>query len=390
MKNTMLVSGWLLMAGILQAQGIQFTNGTWKEVLAEAGRQNKIVFVDAYTTWCGPCKMMDRNTFTNKEVGEFYNANFINVKIDMEKGEGPSIAQEYGVRAYPSFLFVDADGALVHRALGYQESAAFIAVGKSAADPERRISSLQKRYDAGDRDPAFLLKYVEMKATMMDGSHMKPALEYLNTQKDWGTEQNMAFIVEYAEDVDSPMFDYILKNRTAFEQAFGEAQIRGKIQNAAFQKIIKQGDMELPELLSRIDAFFREETPDIAPKLSAETTMLIYKAMGDMAGYAKATVAYYTQYPSDDYLELNELAWTFYEGVEDSDQLRTALDWALKSVKLNSEYMNNDTVAALYYKLGNKKMGNKFAKAAIELAKQSGEDYSGTESLIQKYKGKKK
>jgi thiol-disulfide isomerase/thioredoxin len=389
MKNTMVVSVCLLMAGVLQAQGIQFTNGTWKEVLAEAGRQNKIVFVDAYTTWCGPCKMMDRNTFTNKEVGDFYNANFVNVKIDMEKGEGPAIAQQYGVRAYPSFLFVDADGELVHRALGYQESAAFVSVGKSAADPERRISGLQKRYDAGDRDPAFLLRFVEMKAAMMDGSHLKPAQEYLKTQKDWSTEKNMEFIAEYADDVDSPMFDYIFKNRAAFEGAFGEAEIRGKIQNAAFQKIIKQGDMELPELVGRMNAFFQEKTPDIANRLGAETAMLIYKAMGDMEGYAKASVAYYSQYPSDDYLELNELAWTFYENVDDKDQLRTALDWALKSVNLTSEYMNNDTVAALYYKLGNKKMGNKYAKAAIKLAMKSGEDFSGTTSLMQQYKGKK-
>ena len=140
MKNTILFFAATLAFGTLQAQGIEFMKGSWKEILAEAARQDKIVFVDAFTTWCGPCKMMDRNTFTNKEVGEFFNANFINAKIDMEKGEGPALAQEYSVRAYPTFLFVDSEGQLVHRTLGYQEASMFIQNAKAALDPERRMS----------------------------------------------------------------------------------------------------------------------------------------------------------------------------------------------------------------------------------------------------------
>lgn len=83
------------------AQGIEFFHGTWEEVKAKAKEADKLVFVDAYTTWCGPCKRMAANIFPLPEVGEFYNANFINYKLDMEKGEGPDFARKYGVRAIP-------------------------------------------------------------------------------------------------------------------------------------------------------------------------------------------------------------------------------------------------------------------------------------------------
>ena len=65
-------------------QGIDFHHGTWKEALAEAQKQDKLVFIDAYAKWCGPCKKMAKNVFTLSEVGDFYNENFINVKLDME------------------------------------------------------------------------------------------------------------------------------------------------------------------------------------------------------------------------------------------------------------------------------------------------------------------
>jgi len=390
MKQFVLFFTLTLALNALQAQGIQFMQGSWKEILAEAGRQNKIVFVDAYTTWCGPCKMMDRNTFPNKEVGDFFNANFINAKIDMEKGEGPTLAKEYSVRAYPSFLFVDSDGTLVHRSLGYQESSMFLSTGKAAANPELRMSGMNARYASGDRNPEFLRKYTELRAGMMDGSHEAVAAEYLKTQKDWGTEENLEFLFYYAEDPDSPMFDYLFKNRLKFEEAFGPEAVHGKIQEAAFRKVMAAGDA-LPEAaVQKLNAFFREKCPDIAPRLGAETAMSVFRMSGNTDLYAKSAVGYYEQFPSDNYLELNEVAWSFYETVENKAMLEKALAWGLKSISLDSQYFNNDTVAALYYKLGNKKQAMKYAKKAVAIAKKNGEDATETEALMPKIKAMKK
>lgn len=89
------------------SQGIRFFEGNIEQVKAEAASKNKFIFIDCYTTWCGPCKWLAKNVFTNDNIGKFYNQNFINYSLDMEKGEGKDFAKKYGVHAYPTLLFID-------------------------------------------------------------------------------------------------------------------------------------------------------------------------------------------------------------------------------------------------------------------------------------------
>lgn len=115
-------------------QGIKFFHGTWAETLAKAKAEKKIIFMDAYTTWCGPCKMMQSRTFPDKKLGDYFNQKFISVKIDMEDGEGVSLAQMYGVEAYPTLFFIDPSGGkIVKRVLGFQPAEKLLSVGQSVA-----------------------------------------------------------------------------------------------------------------------------------------------------------------------------------------------------------------------------------------------------------------
>lgn len=111
---------------------IAFEKLDWKDILAKAKKEKKLIFVDAYTVWCRPCIQMAKDVFTLDKVADFYNGNFINVSMDMEKGVGPSLAKKYNVTAYPTFLFIDGSGKLVHTGLGFQEADAFIEIGKTA------------------------------------------------------------------------------------------------------------------------------------------------------------------------------------------------------------------------------------------------------------------
>ena len=115
------------------AVGIQFFHGTWTEALAKAKKENKLIFLDAYASWCGPCKAMAKNTFTNEEVGAFFNKNFINMKMDMEKStEGPRLSKKFGLRAYPSLYFVNGNEEIKHNGLGYMKPTQLIELGKVA------------------------------------------------------------------------------------------------------------------------------------------------------------------------------------------------------------------------------------------------------------------
>lgn len=111
-------------------QGIKFIEENWSKALSEAKKQNKLIFLDAYTSWCGPCKMLKKNTFPNKAAGELFNKNFINIALDMEKGDGPAIAEKYNVTAYPTLIITDADGNIITYTRGYVEAPQLIEFGK--------------------------------------------------------------------------------------------------------------------------------------------------------------------------------------------------------------------------------------------------------------------
>lgn len=114
-------------------EGITFFTGTWQQALDKAKKENKYIFLDAYASWCGPCKMMKHKTFTDKAVAEFYNKNFVNVAIDMEKGEGPTLADKYGVEAYPTLIYFKPDGKLIGKAMGFRKSKEFLEIGVEAS-----------------------------------------------------------------------------------------------------------------------------------------------------------------------------------------------------------------------------------------------------------------
>lgn len=116
-----------------EGKGIIFFEGSWQEVLALAKKENKLIFLDAYASWCGPCKMMKHKVFPSSEVGEYFNQNFINVKMDMEKGEGPDLAIKYEVTAYPSLYFIDYTGKVKKYSVGYHNAKQLIGLGQLAS-----------------------------------------------------------------------------------------------------------------------------------------------------------------------------------------------------------------------------------------------------------------
>jgi thioredoxin 1 len=113
--------------------GIQFHKGTWAEALALAKKDNKLVFLDVYASWCGPCKKLKKRTFANDKVGSYFNEHFINVSLDGEEGEGVTVSSQYNVTSYPSLYLINADGKIVKETGGYMSAGELISFGKSVS-----------------------------------------------------------------------------------------------------------------------------------------------------------------------------------------------------------------------------------------------------------------
>jgi thioredoxin 1 len=99
--------------------GILFYDGCWEDALATAKKENKLIFIDAFTSWCGPCRLLKANTFTNKQVGDYFNAHFICVAVNTEKGEGVDIAQKYQITHFPTMIIADSNGNRITFTVGY-------------------------------------------------------------------------------------------------------------------------------------------------------------------------------------------------------------------------------------------------------------------------------
>ena len=131
----------LLGAGSVRATGIHFEHGTYAEALEKARTEQKLLFVDAYAVWCGPCKWMAANAFMDESVGAFFDEHFIAYKYDMEKGDGPAFASKYKVNAYPTLFFLNGDGSVALQKTGALDSEGLLEVARKALAqaPARKV-----------------------------------------------------------------------------------------------------------------------------------------------------------------------------------------------------------------------------------------------------------
>ena len=183
MKKIIITLSLLFVCGFLNAAQINFLdNPAWKTVLEKAKKENKIIFLDAYAVWCGPCKNMDAQIYTDPKVADFYNANFINVKYDMEKGEGPKLANLFQVTAYPSLLFINTEGKVIHKGIGFKPVSSFLELGNTAKQMTAGYLTLkQKVFELNNAE----FKDFALQAKALDDDDLPQICEqYLAMQPD--------------------------------------------------------------------------------------------------------------------------------------------------------------------------------------------------------------
>ena len=200
---------------------INFLSAPFKEVLKQAAKEDKLIFIDCYTSWCAPCKWMDKFVFVEKEVFTFYNKSFVNVKLDMEKGEGPEIGKKYGVKSYPTYLYINSKGELVHKSSSKMSAAEFINEAKNALDPKKALGILEKRYEDGAITNNEMLEYTVALKHLRDPKTDEVLKKLLSrVDKAWlKSAAGWKLIENFVYEDDSELFRGSKFKQSAFYQA---------------------------------------------------------------------------------------------------------------------------------------------------------------------------
>ena len=387
-----ILTAFLIILSVLSfaQEGIKFETSDFKTILAKAKKENKLIFLDAYTTWCGPCKLMAKNIFTLKSVGDHYNANFVNAKIDMEKGEGIDIAKKYDVKVFPTYLFIDGNGELVHRTVGYVPEKEFIQFAKDASDPSKRVAALKERFEKGEKDPEFLKNLVNLTAFTETDYAGKVFEQYITAKANTPlAADDMQMLFMTLKNSESPAYKIFKDKKADLLKFMPEKSYEATDKSLKINTVIKKAYNE--ESKTYDENKFIEGTKDFLTKDEAVKYLSKIKAGKalkdkDIATYEKLTLETYKDYTNFNSNELNSIAWNFFENVTNKSSLETALKWAQESVKQSENSANTDTLANLYNKLNDKANAKIWAEKAIELAKKNGEDASETQKLLDSLK----
>lgn len=266
-----------LFAGSVLAQNrsVSFEDTTFAVSLAKAKSVNKPIFMDAFTSWCGPCRYMAKTVFTQNKVADFMNANFISVKFDMEKGEGVTLAKKYGVIAYPTFLILDTAGNLIHKIVGSDEADPFLEKVKAGLNPATSLAGQQASYKAGNHDPAFVKGYLNtLKNAYMEDTAEAVASAFLRSikEKDRITKDTWPIYNDFINSSSSKEFLFILTNRIKFTDAVGDSAVDAKISSIFSDKAMaflvnRRGSVYSKDEAQKLRSLINASKPSTSAKL---------------------------------------------------------------------------------------------------------------------------
>ena len=372
MKHHILSIVFIFSLSAVYSQGIEFETGTWKSILAKAKQENKLVFVDCTTVWCKPCKWMEANVFTESKVGKFYNENFITIQVDMEKGEGIELRKQYKVNSYPTYLFVDSKGNLIHRDGGAKNADLFIAVGKKALDPASNLVGMNAEYEAGNRSQDFLRVYIPVLGKAKQKEKQAKVFEsyYKSVSKtDLLNEKDYDVIMSVVEPGDEAFF-FVLKNHEKFKEIVGEQKFNSRIY-AKFivpfsQLIFKNKVDEMKKEAEKYKPYY----PYAVQKAEDMAMVRWYREQKLTEPLSKACVAYIQTYSPNDPGDIFYCMDMILKGKDmDQDKYAETLELTENAVrKFSNNYSLRDVYAGLLYKSGRKEDAIKEARKAVELA----------------------
>ncbi|MCB0507317.1 MAG: thioredoxin family protein [Bacteroidetes bacterium] len=384
MKQILIATFFLILINPILADenGMHFEHElTWQQIKEKAKKENKYIFLDAYASWCGPCKWMSKEVFPQATVGDAINPNYVCAKFDMEKGEGITLAKEFNVKSYPTYLFFNPNGELVHRSLGSMPAKDFIELCNNSLKPEMQFIVLKKKYESRNRDTAFLRQYIAAANLAQDKTAQDALKEFLAIVDYELSPANALLVYNTTNYIQDTGYTIIQENKPYFEKLVGTKSLNSFIEDLVWTEAKKagKGGKNKPAFKAVIQQYLPEKTD----KLCALYDLTLLSRANDWKAYFPKAIAFAETFCKQDDELLNYVAGKIFENYEDKSALNKALNFALLAVEINNNADNNDTVAHIYQKLNKKTDALTYAKVALEKTKANGDDTHSLEEFIQ-------
>lgn len=400
MKTIVYLLLFLLPSAVFaQEKGIDFRHFEgWEQVLAQAKKEQKFIFVDVYTTWCVPCKVMSKEIFPRGDVGTFMNKNFVSIKVQMDtsKADHPAIKKWYADAAkikslyqvlnYPTLLYFDPDGKQVHRTVGQSTAEDFIKNSSDALDPSRHYLTMREKFNSGENlGPDFLkaLATAAWKASEREKSRVFAA-QYLALADDQQllNEENIRFVTIHTQRASDPGFQFFLRNMDKIDSISGKGTTLSTI-NWYMSKDVEDLVSINPARPDWIKIYkvIKGRFPKYADELIIKRKIKFYLDKRDWADVDRNVSLLVPQYgimlsPN----ELNGYAYSVFLSSNEGKYLKKALKWTDLLISTEKDHSILFTRASLLYKLGSAKEAIGLIKQSIALSAE--EDRSGMNEIL--------
>ena len=312
MKKLMTLMMCLMTTSVIMAQVAFEPEGTTLEqASAKAKAENKLIFIDCYTQWCGPCKKMSKEVFPQASVGDYMNPKYISLKLDMETPYGAPLAKKWQIQAYPTFMILTADAQEINRFLGYHAPDDFIKV-LDEKSKDNSSGPLQARWKSGDRDPQFLMEYLQSLNASYKADEANDVAEAILDGKEETFAADSTLRMVFLRNITNPFaksFKYTMQHPEALKAAVGETLVQMKTGNVlmAFQRqLINEADGTATLDQERYDAFSKllDELGVVnADHYRLQTLITLSEKQKDFAAYLN----YIRQYMANPALDATDM-----------------------------------------------------------------------------------
>ena len=369
-------------------KGLQFQDISYEQALQKSAAEKKPVFLFGFATWCHFCEYMKDSVLPTEAVGNFYNQNFICIKMDLEK-EGKNLNQKtIRAKSFPVLLFMNSQGEMLHRVTGKKDAQDFLQIGIEALDSTKQLRTFVYKYRDGKLSPQQTYEYFKMvdRAGMDNQSLINNYLTLIPNDKLTAT-YSWKIMYELFRDIEQPCMKLVLDHRADYTAKYTADSIDNKIMGLYINALMNKVQMLDSNGYISIQQKLRASKLDLAEKIIAFADLNKMKMKGEWEAYFRNAILFVDQYAQNDYRRLNDIAYNVFEKAYDKDLLRKAEGWSKKAVTLMDTYRNNYTLACLYYRNEKYDEARTVLYHAIDLATKQGMEPKQALQLISRLPG---